>query len=982
MRFLILLLLSSLGIPLLSLAQVRSPDKPPAADNSPEAELASFTIHPEFEVSLFADESLGIANPVAMQWDESGRLWVLCTLGYAQLKPGEAPNDKLFILEDSDGDNKADTATVFADRLEMPTGFALGHGGVYLADGPDLLHLRDTDNDDRADEREVILSGFGTGDTHQNISNFAFDSGGFLYFSQGLHAYSHVETPWGVSRGDKAGFWRFDPHTLRLDPFGFPSMTSQNPCGIAIDRNGSLFLKSNGPHLGFATPGLIPTTRFRELMQHSQIGKTPGKSMGVDIVENAHQPDWLQQNAIIAGYFARQVNALPLRESGSGFEVVEPTRLIVADHPSFRPVDIRLGPDGAIYIADWFNPVINHYQVSLRHPHRDYKHGRIWRLTAKNRPLQSGARFESKSPEDLIKNLDSSDRWTRHQARRLLFESEPARTISAAKEYIGSLSPESPPYSWMDAYGVLEAHRAVTPELLDRMQSSHSPFVRATAARIIARSFEPIPNSESRLEKLLRDEHPRPRLEAVIACANIPEKSSLRLAMLALESDVDKDIDYALHQTVHALEPVWLPALKDGDLTFSAPDHLAFVLEAHATEHSARFARQFLAKEKSDAETTIRFLTVLARFGDAEDLETVLRSEHSDAGLLQILAEDWNARRLRPSGDFQARLAELLENKDPEIRTAATSLAGFWGAKTLAEEIEQAALAESTPAELRTSSIKAFALLRGKAAAPALESLVRTGKRIDAMDALVAADVETAANVACGLISRSHTAEELSSFLSPLFKNSRGLEQFRVALIQREIGENDAKKIQGALARLGKSDRELTAFLNPILGIKSETAEYDAERVKQIVERVSAGHGRAKQGEKIYHLPQLNCVGCHQLGGAGGTIGPSLDAVGAGLPLDQIIDSVLYPARQIKEGYFATSITTVDELVHTGYLEKTEAGAIWIRDTATRKLRPVSLHQILRQDEVGSLMPPGLTASLSDQQLLDLIAYLKSLTGR
>ncbi|MCG8602456.1 MAG: c-type cytochrome, partial [Verrucomicrobiales bacterium] len=132
----------------------------------------------------------------------------------------------------------------------------------------------------------------------------------------------------------------------------------------------------------------------------------------------------------------------------------------------------------------------------------------------------------------------------------------------------------------------------------------------------------------------------------------------------------------------------------------------------------------------------------------------------------------------------------------------------------------------------------------------------------------------------------------------------------------------------------------------------------------------------------ISQLPQLNCVGCHQLGGAGGTIGPSLDAVGAGLPLDQIVDSVLYPARQIKEGYFATSITTVDELVHTGYLEKTEAGAIWIRDTATRKLRPVSLHQILRQDEVGSLMPPGLTASLSDQQLLDLIAYLKSLTGR
>ncbi|MCB1092518.1 MAG: dehydrogenase, partial [Verrucomicrobiae bacterium] len=271
-----------------------SPDNQPSADNSVEAELKSFRVHEDFEMSLFADESLGFANPIAIQWDHRGRLWVLCTLAYAQLRPGEVPDDKLYILEDTDGDGRADRSIVFADGLDMPTGFALGHGGAWIAVGPDLIHVRDADGDDRADQREVVLTGFGTGDTHQNISNLIFDAGGFLYFSQGLHSFSQVETPWGVSRGDTAGFWRFDPRVTRLDPFGFPSKVSQNPCGVALDRWGALFVKSNGPHLCFATPGLIATTHPRELMQFAQVGQTPGKSMGGDIVESAHLPDWIQ----------------------------------------------------------------------------------------------------------------------------------------------------------------------------------------------------------------------------------------------------------------------------------------------------------------------------------------------------------------------------------------------------------------------------------------------------------------------------------------------------------------------------------------------------------------------------------------------------------------------------------------------------------------------------------------------------------------
>ena len=166
----------------------------PEADNSVAAQLASFQVADGYEVNLFADESMGIANPVCFRWDAEGRLWVLCTWAYPQPKPGEKADDKLFILEDKDGNGKADKVSVFADGLNMPTGFALGHGGVYLAEGPDLLHLRDTDGDGKADQREVLFTGFGTGDTHQNINSLTWSPGGELFFCQGLHCFSSTFT--------------------------------------------------------------------------------------------------------------------------------------------------------------------------------------------------------------------------------------------------------------------------------------------------------------------------------------------------------------------------------------------------------------------------------------------------------------------------------------------------------------------------------------------------------------------------------------------------------------------------------------------------------------------------------------------------------------------------------------------------------------------------------------------------------------------
>ncbi|MCB1229362.1 MAG: c-type cytochrome [Verrucomicrobiae bacterium] len=963
-----------------------SPDNAPASDNSVAAEQAAFQIHEDFEISLFADESLGIANPIAIQWDPRGRLWVLCTLAYAQLKPGELSDDKLFILEDRDGNGKADHSTMFADGLEMPTGFALGHGGVWLAEGPDLVFLHDTDGDDQADERKVILTGFGTGDTHQNISNLKFDAGGFLYFTQGLHAFSQVETPWGVARGDTAGFWRFNPRVTKLEPFGFPSMTSQNPAGVALDRWGSLFIKSNGPHLCFADPALIPTTHSRELMVSGQVGQTPGKSMGGAVVESSHPPDWIQHHAIIAGYFAREVSALPLVEEGSGFAVSKPIRLLYSEHPSFRPVDVLPGPDGAIYVADWFNPIINHYQVSLRHPDRDYSHGRIWRLTAKGRPLIEKPELNALDLEGWFEQLRSGERWTREQARRLLSDHDDQEEVaSRLRDWVESeldSSNAADQLALVELAGIMESFGTIDAAMLDRLQASPNPQVRAAAARAIGRAVEPIADADKRLAALLADSHPRPRLEAVIACANRPSAESMKLALSVLDAgEMDRFVDYALGQAVFALEENWKRALEKNIAFFGNASHLAFVLETVGGEDAAGFACERL-KEDLEANERSRLFAVLARFGDVADLRKAFMEgyQNDDVSLLTVVADASESRKLKPDEQFVIALQGLIGSKD-ELSILGYRLAGLWkvGGVNLGPSSTESSLAVSR-ARLRAMA----EILNASAAGSILDELEgaeRPEIKVAAMEALMISDAKVAAETAV-----KHLATEEEKALSlarPLLADAHGSAALAAALDESEkkIEATTAQALLNLMNQTGRSDPKLTPILNQIAGIESAAPEYDAERVQKIVAEIRGGKGDPEKGRDVYLMAQLSCIACHRVGDEGGVIGPALTNVGAGMPLDQIVESVLWPDRQIKEGFQAVSLTTKDGKAITGYLEREDDDLIWYRNTTAPWILPLEKTTVAERRNLPTLMPAGLTHSLSEEQFLDLIAYLASLKG-
>src|SRR5947208_4011900 len=185
-------------------------------DPDPELERKTFKLPEGFEVNLFAADPL-LLKPIHMNFDARGRLWLACSEDYPQIKPGQKHSDRIIILEDTDGDGRADKTTVFADGLLIPTGLEPGDGGVYVANSTELLHLSDSDGDGKADRRRVLLSGFGTEDTHHIIHTLRWGHDGLLYFNQSIYIHSHVETPYGVRRLGGGGVWQYRPETQRLE---------------------------------------------------------------------------------------------------------------------------------------------------------------------------------------------------------------------------------------------------------------------------------------------------------------------------------------------------------------------------------------------------------------------------------------------------------------------------------------------------------------------------------------------------------------------------------------------------------------------------------------------------------------------------------------------------------------------------------------------------------------------------------------------
>ena len=473
-------------------SQSSSAEKEGSSDYlSAKDSLAKINVPDGFAVNLFADETMfpAMANPVQMQIDTKGRLWAACWSTYPKWEPLKEMTDSLLILPDENRDGVADKAIEFA-RVHNPLGFAFWGGGVIVASQPDILFLKDTDGDDKADVRIVLVQATGSADTHHSANNFIIGPDGALYWQSGIFLQHNYEHPWGPSLASTvSGMYRFDPLRYTIS---FIAANNPNPHGISFDRWGYLFASDGTGGNAFQVRPDGNGFKMFPLLK-KEVRPAPSNT----IVSSSNFPDELQQSFLVCnaiGYLG--IKRYDLKRDGhtvadkvfkQGEIWGEPTAdFLRSDDKNFRPVDADFGSDGALYVADWQNVIIGHMQHNIRDPKRDKIHGRIYRMICKDRPLQEAVAIDGQPILALLDVLKHPIDGVRQRARTELDEREAKEVEPLLRTWMKQFDPKKAE----DAHPLLEAlwwfqrHNVRDEALLASLLESPEPHARIAAATV------------------------------------------------------------------------------------------------------------------------------------------------------------------------------------------------------------------------------------------------------------------------------------------------------------------------------------------------------------------------------------------------------------------------------------------------------------------------------------------------------------------
>jgi len=471
--------------------------------------IAKMTIPPDFQVNLFADEAMfpELVNPVQMATDPKGRLFVAAWGTYPMWEPLKKMTDKIPILPDENHDGVADKAITFAE-VHNPSALEFWNGGLLVVLQPNLLFLKDTDGDDVADVRYVMLSGFGSEDTHHGANNFVYGPDGGIYWQSGIFLVNNWEHPWGPSLSSgAAGLYRFDPRRFTVS---FHAANSPNSHGTSFDGWGYQYATDGTSGNAFQ---VRPEGRGFKMHQLLTKEVRPVPSNGV--VSSANFPDDYQQDFLIAntiGFLG--IKRYDLDRDGASLvvqekrrnkethkeEVVDVTKefkfgevwgspmgdLVASSDKNFRPSDMEFGEDGGLYFSDWHNVIIGHMQHNVRDPNRDKKHGRVYRMVDTKKPLQERVAIAGQPIPALLDLLKHPIDGVRYRTRIELSGRKSDEVLAATETWIKQFDPTKA----ADAHPLLEAlwlyqqHNRKNGQLLAALLKSPEPHARKAAETV------------------------------------------------------------------------------------------------------------------------------------------------------------------------------------------------------------------------------------------------------------------------------------------------------------------------------------------------------------------------------------------------------------------------------------------------------------------------------------------------------------------
>ena len=511
-----------------------------------EEAISKMTVHKNMKVNLFASEEMfpRLINPVQMSFDADSRLFVACWESYPHWNPSQPRKDCIMILPDNDGDGVADESIIFADQLNSVTGFEFWGGGILVAAPPEIWFLKDTDGDDRADVKIRMLQGISSADTHHSANALVVGADGWLYYSRGIFNVANFETPTQTFRSGKSGVHRFNPRTFEFE-FHFP--IGPNPHGDVFDQWGYQFANDGTGGTGSNVnigKGIGNKTWFQKRVR-------PVPSNG--ILSSSHFPPEYDGNFLISnaiGFLG--VAQHKVAYDGAEIRATEIDPILFSDDPNFRPSDMEVGGDGALYIADWHNALIGHMQHNMRDPNRDHTHGRVYRVTYEGRPLVKPPKMKGQPIKKVCENFFSKETATRYRARLELSGREPEAITQQVGSFAASLDPKkvSPgrdeAQALLECLWVFEEQRMANLDLLKRVFTADDPRVRAAAIRTLGHWAGNVDGWQATLMVAARDPSALVRAEAVKAAVDLDGLAGAEAIFAANTMPLDPEMETVL----------------------------------------------------------------------------------------------------------------------------------------------------------------------------------------------------------------------------------------------------------------------------------------------------------------------------------------------------------------------------------------------------------------------------------------------------
>lgn len=978
---------------------------------TPEESIRHFVTPRGMSVRLYADERNFAAKPIAMTWDERGRLWVCETVDY----PNELgqDRDRIRICEDTDGDAVADKFTVFAEGLSIPTTLVIVRGGAVVQNGTETIYLKDTDGDDVADQKTVLISNWTLGDTHGGVSNFRYGVDNWIWAMQGYNN-SSPRINGQETQTFRMGFWRFklsqtDPP--RVTDLEFIRSSNNNTWGLGISEEGLIFgsTANHNPSMFVPIPnryyeqvkGWAPTTLgtiadtylFKPITENvRQVDQFGGYTAGAGhalYTARAFPKQWWNKTAFVCGPTGHLVGTFVLRRDGANYTSTSPCNLLASDDEWSAPIMAEVGPDGAVWVIDWYNYIVQHnptpqgfetgkgnaYESDLR----DKKHGRIYRVVPDSdaaSTLHSFSNLAELAPQRLVEILRHPSMTWRLQAQRLLVERGSLDVTDGLMQLVADQS--------VDAVGLnvgaihalhtlhglggltLDRPEAATggaASCLDRALKHPSAGVRRNAIAVL-------PHNEAGLnlllkhKTLLRDSDAQVQLQSVLKLADMPESQSAagEIARLA-DSVTDSVLIDALTAAAATHASAYVQAVT-----------LARTEKSSTAQHT--IARRVCEHIGRGRPTAAVLQQVVAGLNNAD--------EPLQEAILDGLVAGIPARfDIQTTKQFDATLAATFEQVGAAARSKLIRLAAQCNTHALdayAESIvrDLVAVISNTDAS-ETDRVAAARDLIG----------FRPDNR-DAVDAVIG-QLNTQVTPEFGsrllnAVQRSQSASagesivEVLPTLTPQLKSAAiGTLLNRPDWVKALLAGLESRAVE--LSDLSLDQKQsLRAFPDPklreqaekLLAMSGGLPDANRDKVLKSLQHLTQVEGDVKRGIEMF---KKHCSKCHMHGELGKTVGPNLTGM-AVHPKAELLTHIIDPSRSVEGNFRIYTVVRTDGRVASGMLASETRTSINLIDTEAKEIsiQRADIDELVASRK--SVMPEGFEKQMSESDMADLLEFL------